>query len=138
MALLPVDDGLALVLKGIQRLGPESVTLDDAVGRVLAENVAATLTQPPFDASAMDGFAVRFEDVATLPATLALIGESAAGARFEGSVAPGQAVRIFTGAPVPDGADTIVIQEDTVLSGDAVLIQNAGAGRHIRPRGQDF
>ncbi len=79
------------------------MTLDDAVGRVLAENVAATLTQPPFDASAMDGFAVRFEDVATLPATLALIGESAAGARFEGSVAPGQAVRIFTGAPVPDG-----------------------------------
>ena len=138
MALLPVDDGLALVLKGIARLGPEPVTLDDALGRVLAENVAATLTQPPFDASAMDGFAVRFEDVATLPATLALIGESAAGARFEGSVAPGQAVRIFTGAPVPDGADTIVIQEDTVLSGDAVLIQNAGAGRHIRPRGQDF
>ena len=138
MALLPVDDGLALVLKGIARLGPEPVTLDDALGRVLAENVAATLTQPPFDASAMDGFAVRLEDVATLPATLALIGESAAGARFKGAVAPGQAVRIFTGAPVPDGADTIVIQEDTVLSGDAVLIQNTGTGRHIRPRGQDF
>lgn len=138
MALLPVDDALALVLKGLVPLQAERVTLDDALGRVLAEDVAATLTQPPFDASAMDGFAVRFEDVATLPATLALIGESAAGARFAGTVGPGQAVRIFTGAPVPDGADAIVIQEDTVLTGDAVLIQGAGARRHIRPRGEDF
>jgi molybdopterin molybdotransferase len=138
MALLPVDDALALVLKGLVPLGPERVTLDEASGRVLAEDIAATLTQPPFDASAMDGFAVRFEDVATLPVTLALVGESAAGARFAGSVGPGQAVRIFTGAPVPDGADTIVIQEDTVLSDDAVLIKDVGAGRHIRPRGQDF
>ena len=138
MALLPVDDALALVLKGLVPLQAERVTLDDALGRVLAEDVAATLTQPPFDASAMDGFAVRFEDVATLPATLALIGESAAGARFDGTVGPGQSVRIFTGAPVPDGADAIVIQEDTVLTGDAVLIQGAGARRHIRPRGKDF
>lgn len=138
MALLPVDDALALVLKGLAPLALERVALDHALGRVLAEDITATLTQPPFDASAMDGFAVRFEDVSTLPATLALIGESAAGARFTGTVGPGQAVRIFTGAPVPEGADTIVIQEDTVLTGDVVLIQDAGAGRHIRPRGQDF
>ena len=79
---------------------------------MLAEDLAARLTQPPFDASAMDGYAVRAADVAALPATLRLIGQSAAGAGFEGRVGRGEAVRIFTGAPVPEGADTIVIQEN--------------------------
>ena len=105
---------------------------------MLAEDLAARLTQPPFDASAMDGFAVRGEDVAALPATLRLIGESAAGTGFHGEVRRGEAVRIFTGAPVPKGADTIVIQEDTELAHGVVTVKEAAPARHIRPCGQDF
>jgi molybdopterin molybdotransferase len=116
----------------------ERVTLDQATGRVLAEDLAARLTQPPFDASAMDGYAVRAEDVAALPATLRLVGQSAAGAGFKGSVRRGEAVRIFTGAPVPDGADTIVIQENADEASGVVTVKDAAGGRHIRPRGQDF
>jgi len=138
MALLSVDDALALVLKGLTPLEAERVGIGDAYGRVLAEDVAATLTQPPFDASAMDGYAVRAADVATVPATLALIGEAAAGAGYSGTLGPGQAVRIFTGAPVPNGADTIVIQENAEESDGKVVVKDAAPGRHIRPRGQDF
>lgn len=138
MSLLPVEDALALALSGLSPLGVERVPLVQACGRVLAEDLAATLTQPPFDASAMDGYAVREADVATVPATLALVGESAAGARYSGVVGPGQAVRIFTGAPIPDGADTVVIQEDTDAVGSSVVVKEAASARHIRPRGQDF
>ena len=138
MALLSVAEALARVIEGLEPLETERVPLDQAGGRVLAKDLTARLTQPPFDASAMDGYAVRARDVAQLPATLKLVGESAAGAGFEGRVGAGQAVRIFTGAPVPKGADTIVIQEDTVTTNDAVLIKDAAPGRHIRPRGQDF
>ena len=138
MPLLPFETALELALSGLCPLGAERVPLSQARGRVLAEDLAATLTQPPFDASAMDGYAVRAADVAALPATLALIGESAAGARFGGIVEPGQAVRIFTGAPIPDGADTVVIQEDADTLGSSVVVKDAIAGRHIRPRGQDF
>ena len=105
---------------------------------MLAEDLAARLTQPPFDASAMDGYAVRAADVASLPATLKLIGASLAGAGFAGRVGRGEAVRIFTGAPVPRGADTIVIQENTDEAGGMVRVKDAAPGRHIRPRGQDF
>ena len=139
MALLPLDDALARVLKGLGPLDVERIPLGEANGRVLADDLAATLTQPPFDASAMDGYAVRASDVATLPVTLDIVGEAAAGARFSGRVEPGQAVRIFTGAPVPEGADTIVIQEDADADGATVQIKDAERpGRHIRPRGQDF
>jgi molybdopterin molybdotransferase len=138
MALLSVAEALARVTEGLEPLEAERVKLDQASGRVLAEDLTARLTQPPFDASAMDGYAVRARDVAKLPATLKLIGSSHAGAGFEGRVGAGEAVRIFTGAPVPKGADTIVIQEDAVLTDDALLIKDAAPGRHIRPRGQDF
>lgn len=138
MPLTTVEEALERALAGLTPLGVERVPVSEARGRVLAEDLAATLTQPPFDASAMDGYAVRAADVSALPATLALIGESAAGARFDGIVGPGQAVRIFTGAPIPDGADTVVIQEDTEVAGSSVVVKDAAAGRHIRPRGQDF
>jgi molybdopterin molybdotransferase len=105
---------------------------------VLAEDVAAGLTQPPFDSSAMDGYAVRAADVATLPATLRLIGEALAGRGFDGEVGQGEAVRIFTGAPVPKGADTVVIQENTDAAPGVVTVKEAAPRRHIRPRGQDF
>ncbi len=139
MAPLSVAEALTRMTQGLEPTSAESVPLAEAAGRVLAEDLAALLTQPPFDASAMDGYAVRGADVARLPATLRLIGEAAAGHGFQGAVGAGEAVRIFTGAPVPKGADTIVIQEDAERSrrrGDACARRIAG--RHIRPRGQDF
>lgn len=138
MALLSVAEALARVTHGIVPLDAESVALDRASGRVLAEDLAARLTQPPFDASAMDGYAVRAADVGSLPATLTLIGASLAGAGFAGRVGRGEAVRIFTGAPVPRGADTIVIQENADEIAGVVTVKEAEACRHIRPRGQDF
>ena len=128
MALLPVSEALALILAGVEPLPEEIVPLADAHGRVLAQDLRAGRDQPPFTASAMDGFAVRSQDLATLPAQLRVIGEAPAGRRFEGAVGPGEAVRIFTGAPVPEGADTIVIQENARLVGDAVTIETRGAG----------
>ena len=138
MALLSVSEALARVTDRIEPLAAERVPLAEAGGRMLAEDLAARLTQPPFDASAMDGYAVRAEDVRQLPATLKLIGEAFAGAGFRGDVKSGEAVRIFTGAPVPKGADAIVIQEDAELDGSTVTVKAAAFGRHIRPCGQDF
>src|SRR5690606_35308563 len=103
--LLSVEEALARVLADAKPLGTERIAIDVAHDRILAEPLAARLTQPPFDASAMDGYAVRAEDVAQLPAKLRLIGESAAGHPFDGRLGQGEAVRIFTGAPVPNGAD---------------------------------
>ena len=139
MALLPVAEALARVTDGLVPLEAERVALGAASGRVLAEDLGARLTQPPFDASAMDGYAARAADVTTLPATLKLIGVSAAGAGFEGQVGKSEAVRIFTGAPVPQGADTIVIQENAEESNGIVTVKSVEeAGQHIRPRGLDF
>ncbi|MEZ0280910.1 gephyrin-like molybdotransferase Glp [Methyloceanibacter sp.] len=138
MALLSVAEALARVTQGLDPLESERVKLEQARGRVLAEDIAAHLTQPPFDASAMDGYAVRAADVAVLPATLRLIGEALAGRGFDREVKQGEAVRIFTGAPVPKGADTVVIQENTEVAPGVVTINDAAPRRHIRPRGQDF
>jgi molybdopterin molybdotransferase len=138
MALMPVADALKAVLEGATALGEERVALDDACGRVLSQDVKALRTQPPDDMSAMDGYAVRAAD-ATLAAKLKVIGEVAAGRPFERAVRAGEAVRIFTGGVIPDGADAIVIQEDTTRDGDVVAINEAAsAGRHIRRAGIDF
>ena len=101
------------VAAGFQPLPAELVSLETALGRVLAQDVAARTTHPPADVSAMDGYAVRGSDVKVVPASLAVVGEAAAGGSFDNVVGINQAVRIFTGAPVPAGADTIVIQEHT-------------------------
>jgi molybdopterin molybdotransferase len=138
MALLSVAEALERVTTGLAPLEAERVSLDRASGRVLAEDLAARLTQPPFAASAMDGYAVHSSDLVVLPAKLKLVGRSIAGAGFRGSVGRGEAVRIFTGAPVPDGADTIVIQEHADEAADAVTVKETGNKGHIRPRGQDF
>lgn len=139
MALLPVSEALARILDGAAPAGAEDVDLIAASGRVLAEPVVAKFSQPPFDASAMDGYAVRGADVATLPASLTVIGEAAAGHPFEGDVASGQSVRIFTGAPVPAGADAIVIQENTERDGETVVVRDGAPDPgHIRKRGCDF
>jgi len=138
MALLSVAEALARVTHGLQPLETERVPLESASTRVLAEDLAARVTQPPFDASAMDGYAVRATDVAVLPATLRLIGVSVAGTGFDGEVGEGETVRIFTGAPVPQGADTIVIQEDAEQAHGVVTARRVELHAHIRPRGQDF
>lgn len=138
--LLPVQDALMRVLSSAPvPLAVERVPLADCRGRTLAEDVAALRTQPPFPASAMDGYAVRAADIAQVPATLKVIGESAAGRRFAGEVKAGDAVRIFTGAPVPDGADTILIQEYTKADGATVTaLESETLGRYVRGAGLDF
>jgi molybdopterin molybdotransferase len=137
--MLSVDEALARILDGAAPTHAVRVPLADAAHRVLAENLPATLTQPPFDASAMDGYAVRGADVTTVPVRLSLIGEARAGQSFEGTVGSGQCVRIFTGAPVPSGADAIVIQENTRADGSSVeIVEGTPDPAHIRPRGGDF
>jgi molybdopterin molybdotransferase len=138
--LLPVDAALERLLAGAGPLGKENVPIAEAAGRVLAEPLVALRTQPPFDASAMDGYAVRAEDVAALPAQLTIIGAAPAGRRYSGAVGKGQAVRIFTGAPVPEGADSILLQEDARVLRDGVIeaTETVTRGRHIRRAGLDF
>jgi molybdopterin molybdotransferase len=138
--LLPVAEALERVLADARPLEAERVPLSEAAGRVLAEPLRALRTQPPFDASAMDGYAVRADDVAEVPARLSVTGMAAAGRLFTGSVEKGEAVRILTGAPVPPGADTIAIQENVrKLDGDMIeVFETVAAGRHIRRKGLDF
>ncbi|ANT51815.1 gephyrin-like molybdotransferase Glp [Mesorhizobium amorphae] len=140
MALVPVAEALERLLDGAAPTGSESVALIDAAGRVLAEPVVALRTQPPFNASAMDGYAVRAADIASVPAQLSVIGMAPAGRGFGGAVHNGQAVRIFTGAPLPEGADTIVIQENVRdIGGGAIEVTEPTAeGRNIRRLGLDF
>ena len=139
MSLRPVEDALADLLEGVGALtGTESVPLRLAAGRVLARDVIALRTQPDFDASAMDGYALRAEDAAD-GRLLTLIGEAQAGRAFEGTVGSGQAVRIFTGAPVPAGADTVLIQENAErVEGDVRATVVPSKGANIRPLGNDF
>jgi molybdopterin molybdotransferase len=138
--LLPVEEALARVL-AVPR-GPlrrESVPLARAFGRTLASDVAAKRTQPPMAVSAMDGYALRAEDARSPGARLTVIGESLAGRGFLGEVGPREAVRIFTGAPVPHGAETIVIQEDTKADDTSVIVNEpAKAQAYVRPAGLDF
>ncbi len=139
MALMPVADALATILAGAEPLAEEMVALDLAFHRVLARDVAALRTQPPQAMSAMDGYAVRASDASKIQARLNVIGEVAAGRPFDRKIRPGEAVRIFTGGVIPDGADAVVIQEDTVADGASITVTEAAvAGRHIRPAGVDF
>lgn len=137
--LLPVADARHKIVSSLQPLGTESIELTHARGRVLAANAIAQVSHPPADVSAMDGYAVRSSDILTAPTTLKVVGESAAGHPWAGEVKTGEAVRIFTGAYIPVGADTIVIQENTTRDENTVLINEiSGAGKNIRPKGQDF
>jgi molybdopterin molybdotransferase len=139
VALMPVADALAAILAGAEPLAEETAALDTAFHRVLARDVAALRTQPPQAMSAMDGYAVRAADAAQVKARLKVIGEVAAGRPFDRAIAEGEAVRIFTGGVIPDGADAVVIQEDTVADGTAITVTEAAImGRHVRPAGVDF
>ncbi len=137
--MISVEEALARALAGIEAVPSETVGLTQALGRVLAADVAARLFHPPAAVSSMDGYAVRAADTASIPAKLKQIGESAAGSSFEGHVEAGTCVRIFTGAPVPEGSDAIVIQEDTAHESGTVTVNKAAKpGEWIRPKGLDF
>ena len=137
--MISVEEALSRLLAPLEKLPLEQISIVDALGRVLAEDVAARRTQPPFAVSAMDGYAVRAEDLAAVPVELRIVAEVPAGAGFGGHVGPGEAARIFTGAPMPAGTDTIVIQEDTEREGDRVrVLEGAARGRYVRREGLDF
>jgi molybdopterin molybdotransferase len=137
--LLSVRDAHARVIAAFAPLPAETVSVAEAAGRVLASAPKARLTQPPADLSAMDGYAVRAEDVPAAPTTLKLVGHAPAGGSYDHALKPGEAVRIFTGGPLPMGADAIVIQEDTKADGDKITILEAPRpSRHIRKAGLDF
>jgi molybdopterin molybdotransferase len=139
VSLLPVDEALRRILSGVRGpLAGETLPLHACRGRTLAADLAALRTQPPFAASAMDGYAVRLAD-AVPGARLSVVGESVAGRRFDGSILPGQTVRIFTGAPMPPGADAILIQENATREGvGIVVLEPPTLGRFLRPAGLDF
>ncbi len=141
--LLPVADALTRILAALPLMPGEETPVSGALGRVTAGPVHSRRTQPPVAMSAMDGYAVRAEDVATVPVTLKRVGSAPAGGAYAGTVGPGEAVRIFTGGPVPAGADTIVIQEDVDAESESdgariTVREGAEAGTYIRPAGLDF
>ncbi|WP_127077474.1 gephyrin-like molybdotransferase Glp [Rhodomicrobium lacus] len=134
-----IDEALSKILADVDPVAAEAVSLCEARGRVLAADLVAKLAQTPFDASSMDGYALRAADIANAPAHLAVIGEAAAGHGFAGTVGRGQAVRIFTGAPLPAGADVVVVQEAARETGGGVtVLEPAPPGANIRRRGYDF
>ena len=136
--MISVEEALDHLFALVTPLGSETVPLTEAVGRVMATDAVATRNQPPFAASAMDGYAVRGAEVA-VGAVFDVIGEAAAGHAFDGTCGAGQAVRIFTGAPLPEAADHVVIQEDVVREADRItLTQRLGQGHNVRPAGGDF
>ncbi len=137
--MLSIEEALEKIRSGINPLPTEEIFVSEALGRVLAEDVIATVSHPPQAVSAMDGYAVRAEDVTSVPVTLTQIGEAAAGHGFSGEVGPGECARIFTGGGLPKGADSIVIQEDTDADGDKITIKEAvKPGEWVRPEGLDF
>ena len=136
--MISVDEALDHLFALVSPLPYEYIELRHANGRILAKDVTAKRDQPPFAASAMDGYAVKTAD-AHAGATLRVIGEAAAGHRYNGTFANGETVRIFTGAPLPDGADRVVIQEDVTRKGDMITLSDTLEMKsHVRPAGGDF
>ncbi|MCS6920529.1 MAG: molybdopterin molybdotransferase MoeA [Elioraea sp.] len=137
--MLSVEEARARILAALSPVGTEWVSLAEAWGRVLAEDVTARHDKPPADVSSMDGYAVRAADCARPPCRLRVVGSAPAGHPFAARIGPGEAVRVFTGSVIPDGADSVVVQEDTDLGETEVEVRAAAdPGRHIRRRGGDF
>jgi molybdopterin molybdotransferase len=137
--MLSIEDALAKIRDAITPVATEEVFVTDALGRVLASDVIAEVSHPPQAVSAMDGYAVRAKDVPTAPTTLKMVGEAAAGHIFTGSVGPGECTRIFTGGALPNGADTVIIQEDTEADGDQIsMLEVPKPGQWVRAEGLDF
>lgn len=136
--MITVARALGIILEQVHPLGVERVALDEALARILAEDVRADIDLPPFDRARMDGYALRSEDASTVPVTLRLIGEVAAGAVFTTAIGPGEAVKIFTGAPMPPGADAVQKVEVTEADGETVIIKEAvKPGQFVTPRASE-
>ena len=139
MTLLAIDQALIKVTESLKITKTEKVSVAKALNRVLADDIFAKLTQPPFNSSAMDGYAVKANDLRNIPSTLTIVGEAAAGHSYSIALKSGEAVRIFTGAPVPEGADTVIIQENTSRDGNQVTVSSGNSvGANIRFAGTDF
>lgn len=138
--MIPVSQALQHVIDNFSPVAPETVALNECLGRALAEDLSSRVSHPPAAVSSMDGYAVRSEDTTAAPVTLKLIGESQAGGGFDGTVGAGETVRIFTGAPLPDGADAIVMQENTEAADDdgVRMLESVPQGKFVRPAGMDF
>ena len=137
--LISVAEAIAKVSSGVKLVSNENVALSEGLGRVLATDVKSRLTHPPVDVSAMDGYAVSEKDLLNIPVTLKQVGISAAGSGFKGNLGSGETVRIFTGAPLPSGADTIIIQEDVDSDKDDITIKKGSSrGNFVRSAGLDF
>ncbi|PPR60244.1 MAG: Molybdopterin molybdenumtransferase, partial [Alphaproteobacteria bacterium MarineAlpha3_Bin7] len=137
--MISVEEAKSRAFSSFSILGSEQIAVSNAFGRVLAEDIYSRVNQPPVAVSSMDGYAVRAIDVRTVPRKLKLIGESSAGSSFGSSLSGGQTVRIFTGAALPRGADSIVIQENTIKhSGTVTILTSAKKGDYVRPKGLDF
>jgi molybdenum cofactor synthesis domain-containing protein len=137
--MITVDEALSIVLDRVERLDVETVALEEARGRILAEEIIADIDLPPFDRARMDGYAVRSADLSSAPVTLRVIGEVPAGARFDGQVRSGEAVKIFTGAPVPEGADAVQKVEVTRAQGDGVeIMEPVQPGQFITPHASEI
>ena len=142
MSMIPVQEALDTILSKIQFKGVEKIPLDQALGRVMAEDVVSRINNPPLDNSAMDGYAVIAEDIQSAtpenPVKLEMIEEIAAGYTAKGTLKPGQTMRIMTGAPIPPGADAVLMQEDTQKDGNAILcLDKADVAENIRRAGED-
>lgn len=136
--MITVDQALTIVLDQVETLGSESVAIEQAHRRILAEDVRADMDLPPFDRARMDGYAVRSSDVSTAPVKLRVMGEIAAGAQFEHRVNAGEAVKIFTGAPVPGGADAVQKVEVTRANGHSVeILESVTPGQFITPHASE-
>ena len=139
ISVISVSEAKQKILQSLDPMGVETVALSNALGRVLASDVNARVTQPPVAVSAMDGYAVRAQDVAKTPTILRQVGEAPAGGAYRGTLGIGQAVRIFTGGPIPTGADTVVIQENVETDGIKITVnEGAPIGEFVRPAGLDF
>ena len=137
--MISVSEAEERILSVICPMPLEQVVITDSFGRVAGEDIRSRRTQPPMPVSAMDGYAVRAEDISKIPVELKVVGYAPAGGSYETSLKAGEAVRIFTGAPVPFGANTIIIQENTKQIGEIVSInESAKIGSYIRPAGLDF
>ncbi len=136
--LIPLEEALKTIIESVKPLGTKKVFLHESLGYILAEDIISDTDKPLFDNSAMDGFAVRYEDIRNVPAKLKVVGEYAAGTEESIEVQPGTAVKIFTGAPIPQGADTVVPVEHTTTEGDYVVVtKEFKRGANIRRRGED-
>jgi len=131
--MISVTEALSFIAAHRRKDRVETVAIREALGRTTAAPVSARLTQPPLDASAMDGYAVRLTDIESKGKTLTIIGEAPAGTPFSGKISQGQAVRIFTGGIIPAGANTVIIQENVRVEGTTLHVEEPqNAGRHIR------